>query len=231
MGSHTSKIIRVEIHHLLSLVHNLTIRSVLTLLSSQTKIQTISGLLSNRGHNSQSPSCREHRPLLCTGFCHSSSSAWLEKKVRSSCCTSVARKADKKVSFVMWDIKGGLICKLLQQSMIQLTTPAHSKTHAQLENSLQEVWKSWSLEPVRIFQNPCPRVLQIDRVLTLTFPLKPHSNSVLQRSCEITQRASYREKRTRFHPPSPTQYKFAGSASLCSTEATKKPYRVKKRNK
>lgn len=207
MGSHTSKIIRVEIHHLLSLVHNLTIRSVLTLLSSQTKIQTISGLLSNRGHNSQSPSCREHRPLLCTGFCHSSSSAWLEKKVRSSCCTSGTRKADKKVSFVMWDIKGGLICKLPQQNMIQLTTPAHSKTCAQLANSLQEVWKSWSLEPVRIFQNPCSRVLQIDRVLThssaLTFPLKPHSNSLLQRSCEITQRASYREKRTRF-PPSPS---------------------------
>lgn len=62
--SNQSRSIRVKMHQLLSLMHNLQTLSVLILPSSQTKIWTISRLLSKRGQKSQSSSCQKHNTTL-----------------------------------------------------------------------------------------------------------------------------------------------------------------------
>lgn len=75
----------------------------------------------------------------------------------------------------MWAIKAGLICKLPQQNMTVIMTPAQSWTRAHVHdwhNSLQVVWKSRKLEAEKNF--PYSKGLQIDASLSKffsTFPL------------------------------------------------------------
>lgn len=79
--------IRVKIHHLLSLVHSLKIRSVLILPSSQTKIQTISRLLSKRGQNSQSLAARNTTTLLQDRLLSQQIFSPVGKEGEEICCT------------------------------------------------------------------------------------------------------------------------------------------------